>query len=232
MLPMPYLLHFHKNRLYHLKLIYALAGLLILWISGCATSSYRLHPDFKQKTQPIKVVYFMPPEVTVYEELPDGRLQIHESWIRETQVTLLRVVEQELSAKNYRIIHYPLPNLSTVDESKDIAELYRAVNKSIQLQTFGPDIFPDKVDNFVYSVGPIEDFLLQKNADAMVFVRGRDRVSPHRPRTHLSLALADANGTVIWYSASGEKGRGRLNEFELAKCLTQKVLKSLPEARP
>jgi hypothetical protein len=198
---------------------------------ACAASTDRRHPEFTDRIAPIKTLCILPADVIVYEEMPDGRLLHRRDWSRAAQEDLKRTLLYELAAREYRVSTFTEGESSRGTELQEVLTLYRAVNKSIQLHTFGPDIFPAKKAQFNYSVGSLNALRESNEADAFVFARVLYRVSGQQVRSYVSLGLADGTGTILWYGANGVSESVRERNFDSALVLVKKILTDLPEGR-
>ena len=203
--------------------------LLCFWIVACAASPDRQHPDFNDRIQPIKILCLLPADILVYEELPDGRLLYRKDWSQAVHDDLKQTIVGELTDREYRVLTYPEGDSYQTAELHEILTLYRAVNKSIQLHTFGPDIFPAKKFHFNYSVGSLQALRQKKAADAYLFVRVLYRVSDEQARSYVSLGLADKTGTILWYGANGATDASGEKSFESTLILVRHILTDFPE---
>jgi hypothetical protein len=205
--------------------------LLCFWIVACAASPDRRHPDFNHKIQPIKILCLLPADILVYEELPDGRLLYRKDWSQAVHDDLKQTIIRELTGREYLVLTYTESDSYQTAELQEILTLYRAVNKSIQLHTFGPDIFPAKKFHFNYSVGSLQALIEKKAADAYLFVRVLHRVSDNQARSYVSLGLADKAGTILWYGANGATDASGENNFKNTLVLVRHILTDFPEVR-
>ena len=208
-----------------------IVGTLLLCLIGCATSTDRCHPEFKHRIQPIKTLCLLPSEAIVYEELPDGRLKQRSDRSKAAGLLVQQALVTELTARDFRVLTYPVAPTHRTAELQEVLSLYRAVNKSIQLHTFGPEVFTAKQTQFEYSVGPLKTLLQQNGADAFVFVRVLYRFSLQQSRSFVSLGLADATGTILWYGANGSREAVGIEDPDKTTHLVKKVLANFPEGR-
>jgi hypothetical protein len=207
------------------------AGVLFFCLIGCATSTDRCHPDFTLRIQPIKTLCLLPPEAIVYEELPDGRLKRRSDRSDAAGLSVQQALVTELTARDFRVLTYPPGPTHRTAELQEVLSLYRAVNKSIQLHTFGPEVFTAKQNQFEYSVGPLKTLLQQNGADAFVFVRILYRFSVQQSRSFVSLGLADTTGTILWYGANGSREVAGIEDPHKTTLLVKKVLMNFPEGQ-
>ncbi len=198
---------------------------------ACAASTERRHPEFSDKIEPIKILCILPADVIIYEEMPDGRLIHRRDWSQAVNEDVQRTLVSELMARDYRVLTFPQIEMSQNAELQEILALYRAVNKSIQLHTFGPDIFPTKKAHFNFSVGSLAALRERNDADAFVFVRVLYKVSDQQARSYVSLGLADGTGTILWYGANGGKLTAGEGRFDGTLALVKNILADFPEGR-
>ncbi len=167
----------------------------------------------------------------MYEELPDGRLKRRNDRSDAAGLSVQQALVTELTSRDFRVLIYPNDPTNRTVELQEVLSLYQAVNKSIQLHTFGPEVFTAKQTRFEYSVGPLKTLLQQNGADAFVFVRVLHRFSPQQSRSFVSLGLADGSGTILWYSANGSREVAAIEEPHKTTILVKKVLGNFPEGR-
>lgn len=208
-----------------------LVAALLFWLAGCASSTDRRHPEFNHRIQAIRTLCLLSSDIIVFEELPDGRLQQRSKRSEAARVFVQQALVAELTARNFRVSTYPADAANCAGELQEVLDLYRAVNRSIQLHTFGPEVFTVKKDRFEYSVGPLTTLLQQNGADAIVFVRVLHRYSSERSRSFISLGLADASGTILWYGANGNREAKGIEDVDGTTHLVRKALINFPEGR-
>lgn len=218
----------HRKRCLRIRRLFIICC-LFFWIVACSATPDRRHPELTARIAPIKTLCILPADVIVYEEMSDGRLIHRRDWSRAAQEDLKRTLVYELKAREYRVSTFPEDETFWSSELQEILTLYRAVNKSIQLHTFGPDIFPAKKAQFYYSVGSLNALRESNAVDAFVFARVLYRVSRHQARSYVSLGLADGNGTILWYGANGASESASEKNFDNTLILVKKILTGFPE---
>ena len=129
------------------------------------------------------------------------------------------------------IARFADPSIMSKPEVLQLVGLYHAVNRSIQLHTYGPQLFPSKQKVFDYSIGPISDLLDAQGVDALMLIMGSQTASNTRPKTWLSIAMIDPNGWVIWYAIEGATQDLQLQMPEHADSLVSKTLATLVRGR-
>jgi hypothetical protein len=207
------------------------AGLVYcaLALSGCAETSTRTHTSFRTEVRQIAATVVVPVDITVYDEPAGSPAQISDQWGDIARKNLLEALVKGLKRKKYDVRVAEVEK-SGNPELKEIQNLYRAVNKSIQLHTYGPQLFPGKVSHFDYSVGPADAFLRQARADAIMLVTGLARIKPDGPRSYVSLGVAGPSGNIIWYGMESSRGEHDLRDPEGAEMLVQGLLASFPSS--
>ena len=189
---------------------------------------YRTHPQFESRVAKIKALTLVPPAVEVYELFPSGLSELREDWS-----VLARKNLEEALAENFRRKHYSIRILRADSEvRKELAEiraLYTEVNRSVQLHSYGPQVFPEKVTRFEYSIGSIQTVLEACGTDSLVFVTGFDQVSSQDPKTYVSVAVTDSSGTILWYCVKGSRGGNELKNPQSTALLVKEILSSFPK---
>jgi hypothetical protein len=225
--------------------------LLLIFLSGCATTSYRSHPEFDQRIATIKTPSLLPPDVKVYELSAGGVGELRDDWSRSGKENMLKAVLQAFKEHSLDVTA-PSIDKEIEDELEDIQALYRAVSASIITYTYNPaSRFPEKVKNFDYSVGPINKVLDKCGADSLVLVYGSDEISsagrktlavvgilagavtgvaivPRSGITAVSASLIDRSGSVLWYNFKGSGGGRDLRDYESCNSIARDVIFDFP----
>jgi hypothetical protein len=196
--------------------------------AGCASRPYRINPDRAIRTEHLQVLALVPAEVSIYQASPGGLVRLQNMWSETGRHNLNRAILQGFAKRHYAI-RLLRTEESLPSEMKQVLPLYRAVDKSIRLHTYGPQIFPDKVAHFDYSVGPLKELLEKLHCDTLLFARGYELVSEGPGKTYMSLALADASGAILWYGVKGSRGDHDLRDSASAAKLVEGLLSDFPE---
>lgn len=181
-------------------------GLLItgILLAGCNYTSERYHPDYLEYRKQIRRVLVLDPEISIFEELDDGSMIWQMDKSRNAQAAAFMAVSNVLTDKNYLVRPAASETINNV-EIRSVQTLFRSVNRSIQLHTYGPQLYPSKLRVFDYEVGSVDDILTQFDADALVLVVGHQTLSSQRPKTWISIAVVEPGGKIIWYGMQGAK---------------------------
>lgn len=169
----------------------------------------------------------MPPQVSIVEAsagAPDMWQPVRSQAARDLAGDVVRTI---LAAKPYCVQTVDPTSPASEQERaeiKSIQSLYRSVNRSIQLHTYGPQLFPSKQRRFDYSIGPVEGLLRGHDADALILVMGHQTVSREHPRAWISIAVVAPDGAVVWYGMNGSLENGALEEPDVVMTLVRQIL--------
>jgi hypothetical protein len=178
----------------------------LLGATACSYAPDRYHPDYQAYRQSIRRVLMLPPEISIVEESANGTAVWQLDMSRAARDHADDAVRAILAAKHYSVQMVDPAFLTAGPERAEIETiqtLYRSVNRSIQLHTYGPQLFPAKRRRFDYGIGPVSGLLRSHDADALVLVMGHQTLSREQPRTWISIAVVAPDGTVIWYGMQG-----------------------------
>jgi hypothetical protein len=223
--------------------------------SGCAgaPAAYRKNPQFDSSCKNLKTYGLVKPRVEVCEISAGGVPELRDDWCAAARGNVVAALERKFSSKmiNLKTIE---PDVSTSQEFDEVSALYKVVSYSIKTHTYFPaNIFPEKVDKFDYSLGPIDRLLERYGCDGLIFVYGYDEISsegrkalmatgaivaaltgvvvvPRGGVTTMDVALVDASGTILWYSFQAQRGSD-LRDPGSAAQLVEGVMADFPQCR-
>jgi len=201
---------------------------LFCFTEGCMPAPHRAHPQFESRVAKIKALTLVPPAVEVYELSPSGLSELRDDWCMLGRKNIEEALIEKFTRKQYSIRTLRADS-AVRKELAEIQALYTQVNRSIQLHSYGPQAFPEKVTRFEYGMGSVRSVLEACGTDSLVFVTGFDQVSPDNPKTYVSIALADSSGTILWYSVKGSKGGHELKDPFSTAMLVEEILSSFPK---
>jgi hypothetical protein len=189
---------------------------------------YRTHPQFESRVAKIKALTLVPPAVEVYEVSPSGLSELRDDWSVQGRKNLEQALVEKFGEKQYsiRTLHV---DSEIRKELAEIQALYTQVNRSVQLHSYGPQVFPEKVTQFEYGMGSIQRVVEACGTDSLVFVTGFDQVSSQDPKTYVSIAVTDSSGTILWYCVKGSKGGHELKDPFSTAMLVEEILCSFPK---
>ena len=192
-------------------------------VSGCALSEQRAHPEFEARVNTVAQPVLIPPDVSMLELLPSGLIRQRDDWSAAGCRNLQNAILVHL--KDKKITLKPLIiDAHTAQEIAEVQALYRLVHKSMQQQTFNAHQDSHARRPFEYSVGSINALLNKLGADSMIFVSGYDRVSSAGRKALIDLAIADASGTILYYSVKGSIQGSDLRDPASANIMVQELL--------
>ena len=195
---------------------------------SCASQAYRAHPEFGTRAKRLHIAGLMPCDVKIYEVTGHGVIELRDDWSATGKRNLVQALIMGFEKRGYQIETVSVDEGTEV-EIGDIQALYRSVNKSIRLHAYGPQLFPEKKNNFQYSLGSIDGLLQKLGADSLIFVHGVDHVLPGREDGFVSVAVADASGTIMWYCVRGFRGESGLRDPNHAAEVMENIFRSYPE---
>jgi hypothetical protein len=199
-----------------------------LMLLSCVSQAYRAHPDLELRARRLYIIGLMPTDLKMYEVSGFGLVELRDDWCAAGTENVMNAVIAALKEKGYSI--KPIKGDEELEqEIEEINALYRSVHKSIQLHTYGPQLFPEKRRDFQYSLGSIEKILQKSGTDSLLFVQGVDKVLNGREEAVVSVALADASGAILWYCAKVYKGDRTLRDPKTAAGFVEGILTSFPE---
>lgn len=198
-------------------------------LSGCGSSTARFHPDFERYRPGIDQILVMPPQIAIFEELADGSHFFRETDSHRAERQLQESISRMLTGR-FKV--QPAGGAVLAEKTaSEVQALFHNVNRSIQLHTYGPQLFPEKCDRFVYSLGNIDSLLSQTGADAVVMALGHQTISAAHPKTWVSIALVEPGGQVLWYSLQGAKRQMDLSDAAQVSALVKQAVASFLEVR-
>ena len=136
-------------------------------------------------------------------------------------------------------------------EIKEINALYRAVAASIYNHTFwygqNPNIFPERIKNFDYSIGPVNKLLKRHKADGLLVVYAADEISSsgrkalqvvkalnpfdqvdHGGVTSMVIGLTDRTGAILWFRTLANAGSYDLRDPKSSQAFVRDIFDDYP----
>jgi hypothetical protein len=242
-----------------MTLMSKLVNLLIVFsiFTGCATAPhFRSNPQLSEKINTTKRIVLIPLKTDVFQLTAGGVKEKMDEWTQQAKRNVMTAIQEELERKPLLLIK-PFEELMLSSEKKanldETSALYDAVSSSILFHTYGqpPNLFPEKIKNFDYSLGP-EIKELVGDVDAVLFVSCVDHIAtagrkavqagsmilgalvgvsmtPNMGTTSMSIALVDADsGFILWYNVHSSGGDHDLRNPINTTTLVKQLLKDLP----
>lgn len=229
-------------------------GLCLLFLAvGCAPITKTVHPEFEMRVKDIKTTGFLSPDIKIYELTAGGVRELRDDWCIKGKENVQKATMDCLGEWPLEIKPITIDKESE-EEMEEIYALYRAVSTSILLHTQGDNKFPEKVKNFDYSIGSIENILKKYEVDSLILVNGFDEISsagrqalkaagiiagaltgvvmiPRSGITIVSVSLVDPSGVILWYNIKGSHGGYDLRNPESATKFVTEILSNYPGAK-
>ncbi|MCB2147373.1 MAG: hypothetical protein KQI81_12935 [Deltaproteobacteria bacterium] len=202
--------------------------LIGLFLSACTYSSERLHPQFASYRQSMGSMLVLMPEIGIFEQMPDGSRLFQDIQSQEAQRNTQQSIVRELQKRHFTV-HTADPRMMQSPELLSVTSLFRSVNRSIQLHTFGPQLFPAKLSAFEYDLGSVADILKANGADGLVLALGHQTASDQPSKNWLSIAVVEPEGRIIWYGLQGDHRKFNLQTTEGMTALVAATLADFGE---
>ena len=195
----------------------------------CAHLPDRRSPDYPDLRPGMKHFLLLPPEINLFQELPGGKLLWQADDSRKARESTGKALSalMQAHALDVRTAGADDPHRS---ERMEVQALFRNVNRSIQLHTYGPQIFKTKLDRFDYSLGPVAALLAKTRSDALVCVAGHQTLSARNPKAWLSIAVVEPTGRIVWYGMQGGRTEVSLQTPDGVSDLVGQALRPFLEA--
>jgi len=226
--------------------------LIIFLISGtgCVPETYRKHPQYESRIGEIRNAGTLPVDVRVYELTAGGVTELRDDWCETGRTNIEYALTESIQKTSLNL------SFLTIDEKlkaeiDDLQSLYRAVHESIVMHTYDPNnLFPHKKENFVYSLGAIDDILEKLGVDSLIFVYGSDEISsggrqaliatgiiiglftgimvaPRSGITEVSVAIVDRTGDILLFNLNRSGGHD-LREKDSSFDIMSNLISTLP----
>jgi hypothetical protein len=205
---------------YLLPIIYLLSMMM-----GCALDAYRMHPEFDIRAGSIKDAVLIATDVRMYELSTGGAVILRDDWSKIGRRNLQNAISRDFKKKQCNIKIAEM-DAQIENELAKVQTLYRLVRKTMDQHTFGPQQNRAGSNGFNYSLGPLESILKKLNADSMIFVSGYDQVFKDGRKALIDLAIADASGTILYYTVKGTTDGRDLRDPAGTTALVQDLLSS------
>ena len=190
-----------------------MVSLIGLYVTGCTYTSERLHPQFPSYRQTMGVMLVLVPEIGIFEQMPDGSRLFHDIQSQDARSIAQQSIVRQLEARHFTV-QTADSRMMQSSELLSVTSLFRSVNRSIQLHTFGPQLYPSKLSAFEYNLGPVTEILKVNQADGLVLAIGHQTTSGQPTKNWLSIAVVEPEGRIIWYGLQGDHQKFNLQTSE------------------
>jgi hypothetical protein len=192
-------------------------------ISGCTYTSERLHPQFPSYRQSMGVMLVLVPEIGIFEQMPDGSRLFQDVQSQEAQRTAQQSIARQLQKRHFTV-QTADAHMMQLPEIHDVTSIFRSVNRSIQLHTYGPQIYPAKLSAFDYAIGPVAEILKANKADGLVLALGHQSSFNRHLKNWLSIAVVEPEGGIVWYCMQGDPQHSDLQAPEGVTALVARTM--------
>lgn len=228
-------------------------ALLLLATSACAFGSqthYRARPEFAQTARAARTVGLVAPVVKVYELTAGGQTVLKDEWSSQGRKAVTDSLKRALAEKGWKVkMVEPGGVTTTKEELEEMRLLYGDVGPSIVRATYVYPVFPEKLRNFDYSVGPVKRILEEAGVDLLVLAYAYDEVSSGGRAvvntlnaifgtgstggdSFLNVALVDRNGKVLWFDVEMAHGSFDLRDPASAEGFVRRILDRMEARQP
>ena len=160
-----------------------------LWLAtGCVPRPYRTDPQFKAKIQEVRKLALVEPVVEVHEVSAAGYVYPRRDLSASARKPLKQAFRQAFEEKHYQVKSLNVGR-GFEKEISEVRLVYKLVNKSILLHSYGPQVFPEKTRSFGYGLGSIERIAKADGVDCLVFVTGYKQISETKQKAYMSAAV-------------------------------------------
>lgn len=221
---------------------------LQLLMSGCFPALQNNTAELEKRARNIKSVKMLSPEIKIYELSAGDVSELRDDWSVQGKTNAEKAISDALKDKGIRV-SLLRPDSQTESECEEVMALYKAVINSVYTHTVmgNPNLFPDKVKNFDYTVGSLEKVLGRQKNEGLLIVFGSDEISsagrkalrvvqavnPFAPPqqsgvTYVQMALVDKSGDILWWRSFANSGSYDLRNFESARDFIRRILDDYP----
>lgn len=233
-----------------------LALLALVWLTaGCMAGSpayqayrapYRAHPEMHARLQNIRAAAIAPPTIKIYSLSAGDVKELREDWSATGRDNVVKALMEGLRGRSVELKTLP-PDRDIQGELDEVQALFRTVSLTIIHRTYSMYSFTTKLENFDYSVGPIDRILQKYRADALILVYGFDEIStggrkalkvvgavlpfvggPSSGDTGLAMAVIDRSGTILWFKIDTNSGGYDLRDPGSTSKFVTAMLSDLP----
>ena len=200
---------------------------LLFLVTGCTLKAHKMHPEFNARAGSLKESVLISPDISMYELSPGGRAILRDDWSQVGRANLQNAILRDFKDKQFNVQLVEM-DLRFENEMTEIQSLYKLVHKTMDQHTFGRQQNLANRNGFNYSLGPLKSFLQKFGADSIIFVTGYDQVFYDGRKALIDLAIADASGTILYYTVKGTTNGKDLRDPDSTTELIHDLLASFP----
>ncbi len=219
---------------------------LMLLVSGCFPMIQNNRDALEKRAGNIKSVKVLPTEIKIFELSAGDVSELRDDWSAQARKNVEKALSDGMKGKGIKVTVLQ-HDAKTESAYADAIALYRAVIYSVyEHATVGnPNLFPDKVANFDYTIGPLDRE--KQKGEGLLIVIGSDEISsagrkalrvvqainPFAPPqqsgvTYVQVALIDRSGDLLWWRSFANAGGYDLRDPDSASAFIGKILGAYP----
>jgi hypothetical protein len=207
---------------------------------GCVTPKKNVIIDYGQRISKIKTIGIMVPDIDYYEQSMGGIREKNDADSEQANRNLVAALNRELAGRGFevKLIARDGEFKQSMDEINGlffaIASSYHRHADTENRTDGNRELFPNKVESFDYSVGPLDDVLDRNHVDALFLVDGVCVGNSLLMVGHTVVitALADRTGAFLWYDRYLGYGRspGRdVRDLDSVNKIVKRMIAKMPE---
>ena len=220
------------------------ALVLALAASACFQGThYRARPEFAKTAGAARTVGLVSPVVRVYELTAGGQTVLKDEWSSQGRKAVTESLQRALAQKGWKVKMVESAG-AIKEELEEMRLLYGDVGPSIVGATYVYPVFPEKYQNFDYSVGPVQRIVERAGVDLLILAYGYDEISSGGRSvvnafnavfgtgstggdSFLNVALIDRHGKVLWFDVEMARGAFDLRDPQSADGFVRRILDRL-----
>lgn len=228
-----------------------LLALSLLVATGCAPTLQSNQDELLGRAKRLQTIAMLTPDTSISEVSAGGVKEKRDDWSAAGRNNVEQAFIEQLRAKQVAI-KVIRPTNGLEDEADEIKALHRAVMDSVYSHAYywggqNPNFFPERMQQFDYSLGSLERLLKKQKADGLVLVHARDEISTAGRKalrvvqainpfavaeqggtTVVEVSLADRTGAILWNAFFAESGGYDLRDPASARAFVAKLLNDFP----
>jgi hypothetical protein len=221
--------------------------ILLLFSAGPVMAGvlfHGVHADLNKGVPESPLIGFVQPEVNIFQVSAGGVMEKVEKWC-DSACDNTQTAIQEYFGGKLKMIQPDEFEPELKEELEDIQGLYGTIGVTIARTFVWSGVFPKKYRRFDYALGDMNDLFDRLDVDALLFVRGSDRIKTGGRKafevvallaagyvdsraSYMEMGLVGRSGKLLWYKIVSSVPKADFREPEGAKAYTDTVLEDFP----
>lgn len=225
---------------------------IVISFSACGPSLQKQSRlDFDNQVKAIQTIGLLGPDMMIYELSAGGVRELMDEWVEAATKNFSTVLKKELQGRGLQVKTIVLKEAS---DDEEISYLFRAITESLKWnKTYRKlSLCEDERICKDFSLGAMDQIFSKHKIDALLMVFGKNEmetaarekarkrskafgaftrvalgvgISPlDGPGTHVSMALVDRNGSVLWYTGASSSRVYDLRDEAKVSEVTKRML--------